>query len=184
MRYTTPLTATAGISKWPEEKTAFKAFFLQGAPRGTPYVEKRTFWAGSKLSIALMRPMQPTWKRSSTFSPRPENFWMTESTSRRLPLMSSSRADWSPARARRRSAWVSSFFKTGSFAVFTPHISTFPCKGKAPFTEGGDIFSRKWAFDAELQRIWPGNVRRMRVFPGEKCTNGLNLAVFVISYAG
>lgn len=31
-------------------------------------MENFTFCVVSKLSIALMRPMQPTWKRSSTFS--------------------------------------------------------------------------------------------------------------------
>ena len=47
--------------------------------------------------------------------------------------MSSSRADLSPALARLSSAWASSFLSTGSLDVFTPHISTLPCKNQNPF---------------------------------------------------
>ena len=60
-------------------------------------------------------------------SPRPENFCTTESTSRRLPEISSSRARASPARAFSISDLVSAAFSTGSCEVLTPQISTFPC---------------------------------------------------------
>ena len=77
-------------------------------------------------------------------SPRPEKRCTTLSTSRRLPAISFSRACLSPARARSRSVFVSALFRTGSSAVFTPQISTFPCiKGK-PTSEnkGGVSISR------------------------------------------
>ena len=77
--------------------------------------------------MALMRPMHPTWNRSSAFSPRLAKRWITERTSRRLPAISSSRAFMSPCLARSRRAWVSSFFRTFSFDVFTPQISTLFC---------------------------------------------------------
>ena len=67
-------------------------------------------------------------------SPRPANFCTTDRTSRRLPEISFSRARLSPVRAFSSSALVSALFKTGSVAVFTPQISTFPCiKNTAPF---------------------------------------------------
>ena len=45
----------------------------------------RTFWAGSKLSMALMSPMQAYLKQVVRFSPRWANRCTTLSTSRRLP---------------------------------------------------------------------------------------------------
>ena len=71
--------------------------------------------------------MHPTWNRSSTFSPRLVNFWMTDSTSRRFPAISSSRAFMSPCLVLFSSSAVSSFFNTFSLAVLTPQISTLPC---------------------------------------------------------
>ena len=52
---------------------------------------------------------------------------MTDSTSRRLPAISSSRADLSPCRTRSSSRRVVALSSTASFEVLTPQISTFPC---------------------------------------------------------
>ena len=56
-----------------------------------------------------------------------EKRWMTDSTSRRLPAISSSRADLSPCRTRSSSRRVVALSSTASFEVLTPQISTFPC---------------------------------------------------------
>ena len=61
------------------------------------------------------------------FSPRPAKRCTTESTSRRLPDMSFSRAALSPPLAFSSRERVSLLLSTGSCAVFTPQISTFPC---------------------------------------------------------
>ena len=74
-----------------------------------------------------MRPMQPTWNRSSGHSPRLSKRWMTLSTSRRLPSMSFSRAAASPSLALWRRVSISTGDKRFSLAVLTPQISTFPC---------------------------------------------------------
>ena len=78
-------------------------------------------------------------------SPRPEKRCTTESTSRRLPAISFSRACLSPARARSRSVFVSALFRTGSSAVFTPQISTFPCikENSTPENKSGVSISRR-----------------------------------------
>lgn len=98
-------------------------------------MENFTCFSGSKLAMALIRPMQPTWNRSSGFSPRLSKRWMTESTSRRLPSMSFCRASVSPCRARRSSTSISTGDKTLSLDVFTPQISTFPCIETSKDTE-------------------------------------------------
>ena len=64
---------------------------------GTAYVENRTLKLKSKLFMALISPMQPTWNRSSICSPRPEKRCMTLSTRRRFSLMKISRASSSPS---------------------------------------------------------------------------------------
>ena len=87
-------------------------------------MENLTSWTGSKLSIAFIRPIQPTWKRSSGFSPRPVKRWTTLSTSLRFPLTSSSRAVLSPCFARAKSVSFCSSVSTLSEEVFTPQIST------------------------------------------------------------
>ena len=51
---------------------------------------------------------------------------VTDSTKRRLPSTSFSRARLSPALARASSASVSAAVSVGSFAVLTPQISTLP----------------------------------------------------------
>ena len=56
--------------------------------------------------------------------PRPVNFCTTLSTSRRFPLIIFWRASLSPACALTMSSIFSFSFRTGSFAVFTPQIST------------------------------------------------------------
>ena len=75
----------------------------------------------------MIRPMQPTWNRSSGHSPRLSKRWMTLSTSRRLPSMSFSRAAASPSLALWRRVSISTGDKRFSLAVLTPQISTFPC---------------------------------------------------------
>ena len=97
-------------------------------------MENFTGWLVSKLEMALMSPMTPTWNRSSMGSPRLENRWTTERTSRRFPITAASLAPSSPAWAARMRAMVSSFFSTLSFAVLTPQISTFACMLAAPFS--------------------------------------------------
>jgi len=57
---------------------------------GTAYVENLTFWVTSKLSIAFIRPIHPTWKRSSTYSPLLLNLWITLNTSLKFPFINSS----------------------------------------------------------------------------------------------
>ena len=96
--------------------------------------------------MALINPMQPTWKRSSLFSPRPENRWITESTSRRLPSISSSLASSSPALARRSSSRERSPESSGSWAVFMPQMSTLPCKKTPPLPNGRDSLSLRGGF--------------------------------------
>lgn len=93
---------------------------------GTAYVEKRTLCFKSKLSIDFMSPIQPTWNRSSAFSPRLLNRLMTLKTNRKLPLMSFSRASWtfSFLSICLNNSFISSFFKTGNFDVSTPQMST------------------------------------------------------------
>ena len=78
----------------------------------------------SKLSMALISPMQPIWNRSSTFSELPEKRWITLKTRRRLPLIYNSRASASPSLMRRNRSSFSSLLRSGSLAVFTPQIST------------------------------------------------------------
>ncbi len=78
------------------------------------------------MSIALISPIQPIWNRSSTFSLDCEKRLITLRTSLRFPLIYSSLACISPCSIFSKSACFSSFLSTGSFDVFTPHISTFP----------------------------------------------------------
>ncbi len=83
-------------------------------------------------------------------SPRPANFCTTESTSRRLPEINSSRALLSPCRACSRRRRISGAFNTGSVAVLTPQISTFPCiLTPSPLFKGGVSISRPGKFDTE-----------------------------------
>ena len=103
------------------------ALFDKRQPLGRRRWKIFTRCEGSKLSIALIRPTQPTWNRSSAFSPRPANFWITERTRRRLPWMSASRAAVSPSFAFFNRVSVSSAVSRGSLDVFTEQISTFPC---------------------------------------------------------
>ena len=67
-----------------------------------------------KLSMALIRPMHPTWNRSSTFSPRLENFMDHRQHQPQIAGDQLLPGLPVPALARRRSAWVSSFFSTFS----------------------------------------------------------------------
>ena len=91
---------------------------------GTAYVEKRTPWLKSKLSIDFISPTQPTWKRSSMHSPRLEKRCITLKTRRRFPFMNSSRASVSPCFMRSKSSLLRLALIKGSFDVSTPHIST------------------------------------------------------------
>ena len=91
---------------------------------GTAYVLNLTLKSGQKLSIAFISPIQPTWNRSSAFSPLPENRCITLSTRRRLPFISSSLALGSPSRIFCRSSIFSDSLSTFNFAVLTPLIST------------------------------------------------------------
>jgi hypothetical protein len=74
-------------------------------------VEKRKPRSGSYFSTALMRPMLPSWMRSSNGRPIPRYFLATDTTSRRFFSMSFFLARRSPALARSErsisSAWVS-----------------------------------------------------------------------------
>ena len=91
---------------------------------GTAYVENCTFWLKSKLSIAFISPIQPTWNKSSTFSPLLLNLCITLSTSLKLPFTKVSRACKSPFLIFINNLFFSSLERTGSFDVFTPQIST------------------------------------------------------------
>ena len=83
-------------------------------------------------------------------SPRPAKRCTTDSTSRRFPEISSSRAPSSPARAFFSSARVCAAVSRGSSAVFTPQISTFPCIDTPPFPfSGAVIISRAGKFDTD-----------------------------------
>lgn len=86
-----------------------------------------TFRDESKLSMALISPMQPIWNKSSTFSLLEEKRLMTLSTSLRLPSMYFSRASLSPCSMREKSASFSAGFNRGRRDVLTPQISTLPC---------------------------------------------------------
>ena len=68
--------------------------------------------------------MQPTWNRSSAFSPRLLKRCTTLSTNRRLPRINSSRAAWLPPCTRGNSSRILSLVNTGSAEVSTPQIST------------------------------------------------------------
>ena len=57
---------------------------------------------------------------------------VTDSTKRRLPSTSFSRARPSPSLARASSASVSAAVSVGSFVVFTPQISTLPSIKRIP----------------------------------------------------
>ncbi|MNV73849.1 hypothetical protein D3C71_1670200 [compost metagenome] len=88
-------------------------------------MENLTFCDKSKLSMAFIRPMQPTWNKSSTNSPLLLNLWITLRTSLRLPFTNFSLADRSPCCCSEvNSCRISTFVRTGSLAVSTPQIST------------------------------------------------------------
>jgi hypothetical protein len=63
-------------------------------------VEKRKPRSGSNFSTAFIRPMLPSWIRSSKGSPMPRYFLATETTSLRFFSISLWRAFLSPAFAR------------------------------------------------------------------------------------
>ena len=58
---------------------------------------------------------------------------MTDSTNLKFPCINSSLASLSPFFILTNNSCFSSFDSTGSFAVFTPAISTFLIKLKTPF---------------------------------------------------
>ena len=82
---------------------------------------------GVKVVDGLDEPDAPDLKEIVDILPREEKRWMTDSTSRRLPAISSSRADLSPCRTRSSRRRVVALSSTASFEVLTPQISTFPC---------------------------------------------------------
>ena len=84
---------------------------------------------------------------------------MTDSTSRRLPWISSSRAAASPFRARRSSASVSSPLRRGRFLVLTQLISTFPCISPPPN-------SKAHTSPARRRRGYVRRISSRAVFPG------------------
>ena len=71
---------------------------------GVAYVVNSTWRSMSNRSIALMRPMVPTWTRSSMGSPRLRNRLARYFTRLRYIVMSSSRAASSPSRRYRRNS--------------------------------------------------------------------------------
>ena len=89
-------------------------------------------WTGGSILVSPFSGVnESTWEHMKLL------FWplalfalvqrLSDSTRRRLPLISSSLAFMSPDWAFSSSLLVSSPRSTGSFAVFTPQISTFPC---------------------------------------------------------
>lgn len=85
---------------------------------GTAYVENLTLWLRSKLSMDFISPMQPTWNKSSTYSPLLLNLWMTLKTRRRLPFTSFSLAESSPSSCNCLNSFlISSFLSTGNLGI-------------------------------------------------------------------
>ncbi len=73
-------------------------------PRSGDSIRESDLLRDVEIVDCLDKPDAADLKQVVTFSPRPENFWITESTRRRFPAISFSLASRSPFFARARSA--------------------------------------------------------------------------------